>query len=165
MSIAILEKYKVMLSVLAVIVFGGVILAGTFNTGDHGTAEAEPAEQEASKELAEKEPENSPWAAASFDDMLGEEAAEEEDGGFADSSPDGVFDDDTSSGFEPRSNEDTGPVFASAPAENNRTASNSRKQRIIVDASGGTGAPIPVNASLVSPEVGGKGRGDPTETD
>ncbi len=168
MSIAILEKYKVMLSILAVIVIGGVILAGTFESGKPAPDNPELAQEQSAEDKPDdaqsEEEDTTIWGAASFDDMLGDEVLDDEDNGFASNAPSELGDEADDGGFEPRSSEKSEPTFASA-SQASKPASNTPAKRVVADATRGISAPIAVDASLVSPEVGGKGKGGTNETD
>ena len=157
-----------MLSFLAVIVVGGVILAGTFETGTHATSDAELAQEREPEDKPDdapkKEEQTAVWGAASFEDMLGDEEADDQDNGFASSAPSELGDEADIGGFEPRAREEGGPNF-SRSSRTGRSQAKRPAKRVVADAAGGISTPISVDASLVSPEVGGKGQGDASEID
>lgn len=165
MSMAFLETNKVMFSVLAVVAFGGVLIAGSLERGGEDSDDS----ASISEEVAEERPaEEETQPETTFADMVGDEEEEEDefDNGFASSTPSELNDEGYDNGFdaEPRSNSE--PVFASAPPRSSsRPVERSRGERIVVGADGGAGRPITVDPSRVSPEVGGTGRGDPSETE
>lgn len=162
MSMAFLETNKVMFSVLAVVAFGGVLIAGSLERGGDDTDEnAASSEEVAEESLVEEEVQ----PVTTFEDMMGGEEEEELDNGFASSTPSELDDEGFDGGFDSEPQSSSEPVFASAPSRSTSEPPERLKgERLIVPAEGGLGKPIPVDPSRVSPEAGGKGRGDPNET-
>ncbi|MEL7189126.1 MAG: hypothetical protein AAGK17_06200 [Pseudomonadota bacterium] len=161
-----------MLAVVGVVALGGSLVVGAFDSGSIGSPKAEQSSEDKTSEISKIESADTRVASTTFEDMLGDDIGEDEDGGFASSTPDDSGDVQDGGGFatpsfdSPEASESAGPKPSNPFGSSTQTrASQKTSKRIISNANGKVSKPIPVDASRVSPSVGGKGKGVPGEID
>lgn len=173
MTLGFLDKYKAMLSVLAVVAIGGVLLTATFDPkaveGDSSEGASSQSADRPSQNSAQTDTNGDPeWKATSFDDMLGDQGDDDTgNNGFAAPRRSELGDDfsNDAGGFAEPAKRNAPSPFGTAPAPSLSSETNQRPVRqVIVNGRGGKHKPIPVDASRVSAAAGGRGGDSSGET-